>query len=157
MVNLDVDLGEDLGPDLTDSEQGGGSGGVSTCPDIVGTTSLLVTSEKTPTAAAFVMRQGDTQPPLSLQILDGNGEAVVLTGAVVTACFVIPGQSDYVQQSVMTVQTDTITAKYERLVDDFVTLNAGRYYFVVTARWEDGTGISCPDGAEAVIVVNPMY
>jgi len=27
----------------------------------------------------------------------------------------------------------------------------------VTARWEDGTGISCPDGAEAVIVVNPMY
>ena len=157
MPNLDVDLGEDLGPDLTDSEQGGGSGGVATCPDVVGPTSLSITSVKTSTSAAFVLRQGDTQPPLALQILDGNGDAIVLTGATVTACFIIPGQSSYVQESVMTVQTDTITAKYERLVDDFVTQNAGRYYFVVTARWADGTGISCPDGAEAVCVVNSQW
>jgi|GEM_PF-3628652 hypothetical protein len=132
-------------------------GGMSTCPDIVGFTKLSILSCFGLSNALFEFRQGDTQPPLSLQIIDGNGNAIALTGATVTACYIVPGQQEYCQQSPLAIQSDGVTAKCERGVDDFITQNPGRYYFVVTARWPDGTGISAPDNGEAEIVVNPAW
>jgi len=152
MTDLDPDL-IDLAPDLTSQNTSGASTAPITCPDIVGMTTLNVLSCVGPGNAAFELRQGDTQPPLTLQLLDGNGEAISLSGATLTACFIVPGQAAYSQQSDM----DGVTAKYERRVDDYVTLNSGRFYFLVTARWPDGTGISCPDAAEAVCLVLDAY
>jgi len=75
----------------------------------------------------------------------------------VTANFAIPGEDTYVQQSTMTVQPGGTNAMYERQIADYLTTNPGRYYIVITARWADGTGISCPDSSEAVCDVESAW
>jgi hypothetical protein len=101
-------------------------------------------------------RQNDTQPYIELQIM-ANGTAVDLSGATVTINFVVPGQTSFAQTSDMTISGDDETLMYTRAESDFTTQNAGRYYFVVIATWPDGSKLSAPGTAEAVLIVNSEF
>jgi hypothetical protein len=127
-----------------------------TAPNIDGPVTLDVSSFNDLTNCQMMWRQGDTQPDIVLQML-ANGTAVDLSGATVTINFVVPGQSSFVQTSVMSVGGDNETCSYARQPNDYTTANDGRYYFAVKAVWPDGTGFTGPDNGEAILTVNSAY
>ena len=127
-----------------------------TAPNVDGPLTLNVLSFNDLTNCLMEWRQNDTQPYIELQIM-ANGAAVDLSGATVTINFVIPGQTSFAQTSDMTISSDDETLTYTRAKSDFTTQNAGRYYFVVTATWPDGSQLSAPNTAEAVLIVNSEF